>query len=401
MRKTSQLKNVLRRAHFTILILFVYTLGSNVPLPYAKITHQFAHLLQNSPITMLSIFSGANFQHTSLFMIGLNPLMIAILFIQLLMLTGLFGFDALSMSQMNIVQQILTLVLAVIQATTFTIGLHLTRTLFQMASVIIILTAGAMFVTWLGFMNMKFGIGGTVSMILYNIIAGSAPMILRAVHQIMKLPHSYLWLTLLLVSALALMVFWIAFSRAYYPLKTIQVGLSSKEKPVIIPLGLNMGAMMMYMVGMALLVMPTFLARALGPKSIFANPRFDAFLSGVICFGLFYFFSFIQFSPKQQARAFRNSDTYIPGIRPGKPTQRWLTKVMWLVCLPGAILNTLQVVFGMMGSLFLGKFAMLTIIPMNIVMIVMIMGGIRDSLITLLFPRKYTKVMNRERVRDN
>lgn len=396
MRKTSQLSNLYRRAGATLFILFVYMLGSFIPIPFAKVTRQFVHAVNSTPASIMGFMSGASFQHLSLFMIGLNPMMIAMLFMQLLMMTRLFGFDTLSMNQMNEVQQFLILVLAVVQATGLTIAFHLTSSTFQTLAVITILTAGAMFVTWLGIMNMRFGIGGTVTIILFNIISGSIPMIRRAVKQILKLNNAYVWLTLLIILVAFLAVFWIAFSRAYYPLKTINTSLSSKEKPVIVPIGLNMGAMMMYMVGMALLVMPAFLASLLGPKSIFANPKFDALISGILSFGLFYFFSFVQFSPRQKAKEFRNSNTYIPNIHPGKPTQRYLTKLMWLLCLPGAILNTIQLVFGLMGSQFLGKYASLTIIPMNVVMIVMIMGGVRDTLLTLIFPQKYEKLAKSE-----
>lgn len=397
MRKTSQLNNLYCRVWVTLFILFVYLLGSSIPLPFAKVTRQFAHLLSSTPTSMMSFMSGANFQSMSLFMIGLNPLMIAMLFMQVLMMTGLFGFDTLSMNQMMIAQQALTLVLAIVQATAFTVAFHLTATVWQATAVIIIMTAGAMFVTWLGVMNMHFGIGGTVTLILFNIISGSIPMIRKAIKQILKLQHPYWCIAGLIVLAFFLMIFWIAFSRAYYPLKTINISLSSKEKPVIIPIGLNMGAMMMYMVGMALLMLPSFLASLLGPDSLFANPQFDALICGLMTFGLFYFFSFVQFSPRQQAKNFRNNNTYIPNIHPGKPTQRYLTKLMWIVCFPGAVLNTIQLVFGLMGSQFLGKYASLTVIPMNIVMIVMIMGGLRDTLLTLIFPRKYSQLAKKER----
>lgn len=396
MRKTSQLSNLYRRIQISLLILFIYQFGLIIPVPFAKITHQFAHAINNSSLSIMSILSGANFQHLSLFMIGLNPMMIAMLFMQVLMMTRLFGFDTLSMNQMNLVQQGLILLLAVIQSIGITLGFHLTDSTFQTVAVVTILTTGAMFVTWLGIMNMHFGIGGTVTLILFNIISGSVPVIRRAVKQIIKLPHAYLWLTLLILLAVFLMAFWIAFSRAYYPLWTINISLSSKEKPVIIPLGLNMGAIMMYMVGMALLMLPSFLASLLGPKSLFANPQIDAVICGVLSFALFYFFSFVQFSPRQKAKEFRNSNTYIPNLHPGKPTQWYLTKVMWLVCLPGAFLNTIQLIFGLMGNQFLGKYASLTVIPMNIVMIVMIMDGLRDTLLILLFPRNYTKLVKKE-----
>lgn len=400
MTKTSRLKILYRKLTFTLFIIFVYMLGSSIPLPFARVTKQFLHLMHSTSSSMMAFMSGANFEQLSLFMVGLQPLMIAMLVIQLLMMTGLFGFDTLSNSQMMIAQQWVTLAFSIIQSSFITIGFHLTKSIFQAVAVVIILTSGAMFVTWLGNMNSKFGIGGTIAIILVNIISGSIPTVRKAVQQISKLPNSWMWLTGLILLSLVLLVFWIAFNKAYYPLKTVNISISSKDKPVLIPIGLNMGAMMTFMIGMALLMLPTMLGQMLGPKSFLANPRVDAVLSGIITFCLFYFFSFMQFNPREQARAFRDGNVYIPNVRPGEPTRRYLSRIMWSICLPGAVLNTIQLVFGLMGQQFLGKYAAFTIIPMNIVMMVMIIGGMRDMLLTMIFPQKYYKVSKTERSFD-
>lgn len=395
MRKTSQLSNLYKRIRVTLLILFVYVLGSSIPLPYAHTSKQFVNILHHTPVGIASFMGGANLQQLSLFMVGLNPMMIAMLLMQLLMMIRLFHFDTLSMTQIMYIQQFLILGLAALQSAAVTAGLHITNNAWQTAAVILILTTGSMFVTWLGFMNMQFGIGGTVTIILFNIITSSIPTVQRAVRSIRLLPHATWWLVGLVILAILLMIFWLAFAKAYYPLKTIDVLLDSHSKPVIVPLGLNMGAMMTYMVGMALLMMPIMFSNILGPHSLLAKPSFDALISGIMSFFLYYFFSFVQFSPYQQARSYRNANTYIPGIHPGKPTQRYLNRLMWVICFPGALLNSLQLTFGLMGQYFLGKYAGLSIIPMNVVMIVLIMNGVKDNFFTLTFPHKYVRFSQR------
>lgn len=395
MRKTSQLSNLYKRIRVTLLILFVYVLGSSIPLPYAHTSRQFVHILHHTPVGIASFMGGANLQQLSLFMVGLNPMMIAMLLMQLLMMIRVFHLDTLSMSQIMYIQQFLILGLAALQAAATTAGLQITDNPWQTAAVILILTTGSMFVTWLGFMNMQFGIGGTVTIILFNIITSSIPNVQRAIRSIRLLPYAGWWLAGLVVLAILLMIFWLAFAKAYYPLKTINVLLDSHSKPVTVPLGLNMGAMMTYMVGMALLMLPLMFSSILGPHSWLAKPSVDAFISGILSFFLYYFFSFVQFSPYQQARSYRNSNTYIPGVHPGKPTQRYLNRLMWVICFPGALLNSLQLTFGLMGQYVLGKYAGLSIIPMNVVMIVLIMNGVKDNLFTLIFPRKYERFSQR------
>ena len=62
----------------------------------------------------------------------------------------------------------------------------------------------------------------------------------------------------------------------------------------------------------------------------------------------------------------------------------------------GALLNAIQLALGLLGNQLLGKFAGFAVIPMNIVMLVMFMTGIKDQLLTLLFPSRYEKLMKKE-----
>lgn len=202
------------------------------------------------------------------------------------------------------------------------------------------------------------------------------------------------WLTVLLIAiSLFTIFFWVAFSHAYYPLKTIDVSLPSYAKPVIIPLGLNMGAMMTYMIGMAILTIPAMVAPYFGPHSLLNNPYFVMALIFILSFALFYFFTFMQFEPQEQAKSLRDSNNYLLGIRPGKPTQRYLRRLLWIIAFPGALLTASQLAIGLQGAKLLGNYAGLAIIPMNAVMITMFSLGMIDQVSTLLYPVRYHHLM--------
>lgn len=396
MGKITRMKFFYRRLNFTLFILFIYMLGCSIPIPFAEITKHAHRLINNSPLTVASLMSGVNLQHISLFTVGLNPFMIAMLVIQILTMTRIFYFDTLSLSQMMAAQQVATLILTLIQSAGVTIGLHLTTGLWKTAVVTIILSAGSMFVVWLGLMNMEHGIGGTITIILFNIINLSLPNLIRSVKNLQKMPNGEMWIVVLVVFSFALGIFWIAFNRAYYPIKLINYTLPSHTKPMVLPIGLNMGAMMTIMIGMAILMMPTMLGQYLGPKSIFANITFDATLGGILTFALFYFFTFWQFNPREQAKQLRNENNYILNVRPGKPTQKYLSKRLWVLAFPGALLNAVQLTFGLLALPLLGKFAGFAMIPMNILMVVMFMTGIKDQLMVLFFPGKYRRILKEE-----
>lgn len=396
MTSKTQLSNLLKRLGTTLFILVIYIFGCTIPLPLANTSTTFRRVLANSSLGIMSFMSGGNLQRLSLFSVGLNPLMIAMLVIQLLTMMRLFYFDTLSIKQVMKIQQWLTLAFAIVQSLAFTLGLKLTANFFTDLVVTLMLTAGSLFVVWLGNMNTEFGIGGTITIILFNIISGTFPNLLLSIKKVLMQPWGYVWLILVTITSFGLLIFWLAFNRAYYPIKMIDTMMSSHEKPIILPLGLNIGAMMTYMVGMSLLMIPTLLANILGPQSLFANPYFEIILSGILAFGLFYFFSFVQFDPKEQAKTMLHNNSYIIGIRPGEPTKKYLQRLVIRVCFWGALLNAVQLSFGLLGSRILGNFAGLAILPMNIIMIVMFMQGIKDQLLMLLFPSRYVHLMKDE-----
>lgn len=396
MTQQTQSSNLLKRVGITLLILIIYMLGCTIPVPLTSISSIYREVLANSSVGIMSFMSGSNLQRLSLFMVGLNPLMIAMMIVQLLMMLRLFYFDTLSTNQVMRFQQWLTLILAVIQSLAITLGLHITKTLLDSLAVTLILTAGSLFVVWLGNINMKFGIGGTITIILFNIISGSFPSLIRSVKLLSQQRYGIIMVVLAGIVGCIILVFWIAFNRAYYPIKIVNTMMSSHDKPIILPLGLNMGAMMTYMVGMSLLMVPTLLINVLGPRSIWANPYFNMAVSGGLAFVLFYFFTFVQFDPKEQAKTMLHNNNYIIGIRPGEPTKKYLQQVVLHVSFIGAVLNAIQLSFGLLGSQILGKFAGLAILPMNMIMIVMFMQGIKDQLLMLLFPLRYAHLMKDE-----
>lgn len=396
MVEKSNLQGLIKRALMTLLIIFIYVAGTHIPLPFVEVTARYHDLMQNTPLSVMSVLSGANFSRLSVFSIGLNPFMIAMLVLQLLTMTKLFGFDALSMDQVQIFQQFVILILTIIQSAFFTMSMIPERNLYKDFSIMIILIAGSLLVIWLCFMNIKFGIGGSSPIILVNIIGSVVPSLSKVIADLLSVPHAFLWIALAIIIALLAIMFWISFSHAYYPLHTINTSLPSYSKHVIIPIGLNMGAMMTYMIGMAILVMPTMLSQYFSKKSLINNVTFDAGVSFVLAIALFYFFTFMQFEPKEQAKKLRDSNGYILNVRPGKPTQKYLTKVLITVAMPGAIINAILLTLGLFGTKIMGKYAGITMIPMNVVMLAMFITGIKDQVEKMLYPYRYEKLMKEE-----
>lgn len=379
-----------------MVILFIYMLGSNVPIPFARMTHMYVTMLNKTPVGMMSILSGANLSRLSLFSIGLSPFMTSMMVIQLMTMAHLFWIDTLSMNQVMMLQQWVTLVLAIVSAAAMTFMFHLTGNFYQALAVILVWTAGSMFVLWLGVMNMRFGIGGTMTLVLFNMILGSLQPLQRSLRLLTTLDHSAFILAALIIFGLVDCIFWVAFNRTYYRADLIDVSLRSSVKPLTMPFGLNLGGMMTYMIGMAILTIPIILLQASGGKLRFLTFRFQLWFCLLTSFFLFYFFAFMQMNPRDQAKGLRDKNNYVLGVRPGKPTARFIRNHLLFTCFPGALLNSLQLTLGIIGSQFLGKYTAFALIPMDIVMVVMFMNVIKDQFLVLTVPKRYQSLMKKE-----
>lgn len=151
---------VVKRMAFTLFIILIYVMGTYIPLPFAEITSRYEQILHSSSLSIMGIMSGASLTRLSIFSLGINPFMIVMLIMQLLMFTKILGVDALSVEQVEYLQQFLILTLTVVQAVLFTYSMIPERNLKRDITIVLILTAGSLIVVWFTFINTKYGIGG-------------------------------------------------------------------------------------------------------------------------------------------------------------------------------------------------------------------------------------------------
>lgn len=382
----------MRHLLVTALIILVYILGMRIPLPFVEITKQYRQLIAQSSLPVIGVISGANVTNLSLFSVGLNPFMIALLIIQILIMTKWFGFDAFSQTQTEVVQQILLLLLSVGQSAAFTWSLISTKNLLKNLTITLLLTSGSLLVYWLCLMNIRFGIGKMAPIMLVNIINSSATSFFKGFKLLQKNQHWPINMCVTLVLMCVLIFIWVGFTRAYYPLQEVNIMLPSYSKPVLVPLSLNMGAMMTYMIGMSILMLPSMLATHFSKNYLINNYYFNSVVVFVISFFLFYFFSFFQYSPEDQAKNLRDANNYLLGIRPGKPTKQYLTQLLIKILFPGAFTNALIITISLFGSKLFGEKANFTLLLANFAMISIFFLSIMDEVNLYLFPLKYKKI---------
>ncbi|MFR0595166.1 hypothetical protein [Limosilactobacillus mucosae] len=388
----SETKGILKKASFTLMAIAIYLLGSQIPVPAVKLTRHYQQLMHESSVSTLAVMSGANLPKLSLFSIGFTPFMVAMMAIQLVLLAKLPYLRELSQRQILLLQNLLTMLIAVFEAHLLVGNARLIDGPLAKITAIAALTAGAMLVTWLGNLNGSRGIGGMVVLIICNMMRSVAVQAGKLFHQLAVNWQGWLLIIGIVLLSLGLIWFLAAFRLARYEDAQIRSYLPSYTPPLMYPIGLNLGVMMTFMIGTALAVLPALIGARLGHRTLLLNSQFQISFAASLTFLLTYFFAWLQFNPKQQAKQMLYTNSYLLNVQPGKPTQRYLRRRLVSLTFFGALLAMGVIVMSLSGSLIKNEWGSILQLMAQLIMLVMFMNGLIDKLDELRIPRRYAKL---------
>ena len=388
----SETKGILKKAGFTLMAIAIYLLGSQIPVPAVKFTHHYQQLMHESSVSTLAVMSGANLPKLSLFTIGFTPFMVAMMAIQLVLLAKLPYLRELSQRQILLLQNVLTMLIAVFEAHLLVGSARLVDGSLANITAIAALTAGAMLVTWLGNLNGSLGIGGMIVLIISNMMQSVASQAGKLIHQLAVNWQGWLLIAGVALLSLGLIWFLAAFRLARYEDAQIRSYLPSHTPPLMYPIGLNLGVMMTFMIGTALAVLPALIGTRLGHRTLLLNSQFQIGFEAGLTFLLTYFFAWLQFNPKQQAKQMLYTNSYLLNVQPGKPTQRYLRHRLFSLTFFGALLAMGVIVMSLSGSLIKNEWGSILQLMAQLIMLVLFMIGLLDKLDELKIPRRYDKL---------
>ena len=353
-----------RRVLFTCALLIVYRLGAHVPTPGidAHALAQFFQTQAGSLLGFFDLFSGGALRRLSVFALGIMPYISASIVIQLLGIVFPF-FQKLQKEgesgrrKMNQYTRYLTVIILVIQAPTYLANLHailppeafvLQGWFFRLSSVII-LTAGTIFVMWLGERITDKGIGNGISLIIMVGIIARFPVAFifetgsrmngsgGAVALLIELVFLYL---VILGSVLLVQ------GTRRIPVQYARRIVGNKQYGGVrqyIPLKVNAAGVMPIIFAQAIMMLPVIFAgfRESGSGFVIAFTNMYGFwynLTTAILIILFtYFYTAVTINPVQMAEDMKKNGGFIPGIKPGRKTVEFLDTIMSRITLPGSI----------------------------------------------------------------
>ena len=384
--KIFKVKDLRKKLIFTALIFLVFRIYAHIPVPGVDVL-SLKKLFAESPLlSILDIFSGGTLANFSVMSLGLNPYINASIIMQLLQLVfpkleELAKEGESGREKINQYTRYLTVPLTAIQAFGMYILLHNSQiitavTPLTLLSLVISMTAGTIFLMWLGELISENGIGNGISMIIFAGIVGRLPIVLFQQVAVFD-PTQLRNILVFLVMAILVIVSIVIVTEATRP---IRVQYSSRANlggvaaaSSYIPLRVNQAGVIPIIFAISLILLPTTFAKFFerSPNVLIANLAQDlqrvfspqgivynaAYFLLVVAFT--YFYTTVAFNTKQISEMLMKQGGFLPGIRPGSPTKAFLDYVSSRITLFGAIFLGLIAILPSIGQSITGFTALL------------------------------------------
>lgn len=366
---TGELKG---RLLFVLIALIIFRIGSYIPVPGIDtvVLAQLIDQQKGTIIDMFNMFSGGALSRASIFALGIMPYISASIIIQLLTsvhpaLSELKKEGEAGRQKISKYTRYSTLVLATIQAVGISTGLpnmlpgivpNIGFSFYFTA--VISLVTGTMFLMWLGEQITERGIGNGISLIIFaGIVAGLPAAIGHTIEQTRQGELHLLVLFLIAIVVLAVIFFVVFVERAQ---RKILVNYASRQqgRQMIaaqsshLPLKVNMAGVIPAIFASSIILFPATITQWFGQGqdidwltnlSLLLHPGAPLYLIlyaiAIMFFSFFY--TAMQYNPKDTADNLKKSGAFILGIRPGEQTARFIDKIMTKLTLIGGIYITL------------------------------------------------------------
>ena len=362
---------------FTLLIIIIYRVGAHLPVPFVQFSQiqKLQNDTKNSGVVgFLDLFSGGAITNVAIFFLGIMPYITASIIMQLLgvVIPKLEEWQNEGQTgQKKITQwtRYLTIGLALVQSTGFVFALHAGNGgLFGLnaslprgidfipkfdapraAMIVLIWTAGTAMVMWLGELITQRGIGNGMSILIFASVVSRLP---SQGGNIYSQGSKFQFFTIIAMGLVMIVgIVFVESGQRRIPVQFAKRVVGRRMyggQSSFIPLKVYQSGVIPVIFASSILAFPALIASALGNSghgiqtwinnNLVQNQSWFYILFFTVLIIFFaYFYTAIAFNPAQQADIIRKQGGFIPGIRPGPPTERYLAKVLNRITLPGSL----------------------------------------------------------------
>jgi len=354
---------------FTLLMLVVFRVGSFIPVPNIN-ADVLAALAERDIFGFLNTFSGGALRNFSIFAMGIMPYITASIIVQLLTMDVVPKFAEWAKEgeagrrKLAQITRYGTVILGLIQAIGLSIGFNnlyggqlvIDPGFTTYALIAITLTAGTAFLMWLGEQITEHGIGNGISIIIFaGIVAGIPDSIYSIYATQFQGATDQLFINIAKVILILLIIVAIVVGVIYVQQGVRKIPVNYTKRVVgrkmyggqsnHIPFKVNSAGVIPVIFALSLLMFPSTIASFWPNNGIarwvqthfnYTDP-FGMLLYVILIVGFTYFYTFVQINPIQMAENMKKNGGFIPGVRPGKATATYITKVLSRITLTGAL----------------------------------------------------------------
>ena len=357
---TKKNKDLRKRLYFTIAVLTLYIIGTGIPVPVEELN---AEMSVYGFLQLLDVMGGGALKRFSIFGLGVIPYITASIVIQLLQMDIIPYFSDLAKQghagkqKLNQITRYLGIAFALFQAFAMSYIFIQSSDDFSILNrleVSFIMTAGTAFLLWLGDQVTQKGFGNGTSLIIMAGIVSSLPYEMKtAFTTLVDLSDTNTIISggakfLLFVLVCILVVIGVVFVEGAARRIAIQYANKSTAnlgKQTYMPIKINSAGVIPVIFASSLLAVPVTIAQFVGGQGFkdFVN-NYISYTTpvGLILYIVFivlfdYFYTFIQMKPDEMAKNLKDNGGYVPGIRPGKDTEEYFSKLLVRLTTAGSV----------------------------------------------------------------
>lgn len=357
LRNAWRIKELRRKILFTVLMLIIFRVGSHIPVPYLD-PDEFAALVKSGSLfEFLNIVSGGAFSMATIFAMSISPyinssiimnlLTVAVPKLEKLAKEGEEGRKVIAKYT-----RFGTVILAFLQAGGLYLGMRNAiiggSPVISFITVTMSFTAGTAFLMWLGEKITEHGIGNGISLIIFAGIISRGPTAVVTIYSYYQKGTlgKGVWGILTILGILILFIFlvagvlWVQEAERRIPIQYAKRVVGRKMyggQSTHLPIKVNLAGVMPIIFAMSIMAFPSTIAGLVAPNSTSPILQFFKDLPKTIWYSLFnavlilfftFFYTMMQFNPIEVANNIKKNGGFVPGIRPGKPTSDYISKVL-------------------------------------------------------------------------
>ncbi len=395
-------KTLRNRILFVLGGLLIFRLLSAIPMPGIDSSKLATFFSGNQFLGLIDVFSGGGLSRLSIVMLGVGPYITSSIIMQLLtmmvpkMKEMYHEEGEAGRKKFTQYSRLLTVPIAFIQGFAYLSllsksGMVPALGFFEMVTSIAIVTAGAMFLMWLGEMMTEFGIGNGTSIIIFAGIVSRLPSDLSRLYLTFDPAQIPMYLAFLVVAVIVILgVVYVSEAERPIPVtyaKRVRGSNTSGGVSTYLPLRVNQAGVIPIIFALSIVLFPQMISKYFATaasseviKTIASN--IYNFLSNnwvygisyfILVFLFTYFYTAVTFDPESVSTNLQKNGAFIPGVRPGASTAEYLGKILTRITLVGAVFLGLiavlpMVVQGVTGisSIAVGGTALLIVVSVVI-----------------------------------